>query len=85
MSDRAMSLEELQKLSLEELVRRHDEQAKTTVVGVDYFLNEINRRSQQHQTDAMVRLTKWIAGMTVVITVATIANVIVAFLIWGGS
>ena len=71
----ALSLSDLQKLTDDELVERHDAQAKTTVVGTQYFLDELNRRHQERQTKAMLRFTKWMAGMTVVITVATLGNV----------
>ena len=74
----ALSLNELQNLSDDELVRRHDEQAKTTGVGVDYCLDEINRRHQERQTASMLGFTKWITFMTVVVTVATLANVVLA-------
>ena len=71
----ALSLYELRNLSDDELARRHDEQAMTTGVGVDYCLDEINRRHQERQTNSMVRYTKWITVMTLVVTVATLTNV----------
>jgi hypothetical protein len=77
----AEPLRELRALPDDELVRRHDHAAATTVVGVDYYLAELARRDQDRQTQAMVRYTLWIAVMTAVVTVATIVNVVVA---WAG-
>ena len=71
----ALSLSDLQNLTDDELVEWHDSQAKTTVVGIQYFLDELNRRYQERQTKAMLRFTKWITVMTVVITLATLAGV----------
>ena len=74
----ALSLSDLRSLTDDELVERHDSQAKTTVVGTQYFLDELNRRYQERQTKAMLRFTKWITVMTVVITSATVINLGVA-------
>ena len=72
----ALSLHDLQNLTDDEVIRKHDEQAKTTVVGTQYFLGELNRRYQERQTNTMLRLTKCITFMTLVVTAATIANVV---------
>ena len=71
----ALSLSDIRNLTDDELVERHDSQAKTTVVGTQYFLDELNRRYQERQTKAMLRFTSWITVMTVVITLATLASV----------
>ena len=78
MPSKALSLRELRSLSDDEIVKRYDEQAKTTAVGTGYFEDELNRRFQERQTNAMLRLTKWIGCMTFVVTVATLVNVILA-------
>ncbi|MCS5507137.1 hypothetical protein [Curtobacterium flaccumfaciens] len=39
------SLAELQAMPDEEIVRQHDEHAKDTVVGIDFFLTELDRRA----------------------------------------
>ena len=56
----AVSLSNLRNLTDDDLVQRHDFQAKTTVVGSEYFLDELNRRYQERQPKAMLRFTKWI-------------------------
>ena len=71
----ALSLSDHRNLTDDELVEKHDAQAKTTVVGIQYFLDELNRRYQERQTQAMLRFTKWTTVMTVVITHATLDNV----------
>ena len=76
MPGNALSLHDLQKLTDDEVVKRHDEQAKTTVVGTQYFLDELNRRYQERQTTTMLRLTKCITFMTLAVTAATITNVV---------
>lgn len=45
-------------------------------------LDELNRRSQVAETRAMRRYTFWITLMTAVITVATIANLGIAFVLF---
>lgn len=71
----ALSLSDLRNLTDHELVESHDVQARTTVVGTQYYLDELNRRYQERQTNAMLRFTKWITVMTVVITLATLSGV----------
>ena len=75
MPTKALSLSDLQNLTDDELVERHDAQARTTVVGTQYFEDELNRRYQERQTKAMLRYTAWITAMTVIITLATLASV----------
>ena len=78
MSGMALSLHELRKLPDDEVVRRYDAEAKTTVVGTQYYQDELNRRYQERQTVSMLRFTRWITVMTGVVTVATIVNVVLA-------
>lgn len=72
------SIKELRDISYEKLIEKHDSHAKSTVVGVDFYLKEISRRDQEMQTKAMLRYTKWITLMTLIMTVSTIINVIIA-------
>lgn len=78
------SLSDLKSLSDEQLVAGHDDHAKTTVVGVSYFLAELRHRelqrlaqSQQRAAEKMERLTKWITWLTVFIAFMTVVNVVV--------
>lgn len=74
------TLRELRMLSLDELIRRHDRAAEHTQVGVSFYLEEIARRDAAAKVAAMLRLTRWIAVMTAVVTASTIANLVVELL-----
>lgn len=76
--DRARSLADLRGMCVDELISEHDRIAPKTGVTLNYFLNELNRRDQDQQTKAILRYTKWITGMTVVITIATVINLVIA-------
>ena len=76
----APTIAELRKLSDDDLISRHDRLAQSTQLGLGYYLDELNRRAQDHQTDRMVSLTRWITILTVVVTVATIANAVIAII-----
>lgn len=71
----AHSIEELKKLSDDELIRKHDEEAKNTVVGTRYYVDEIRYREQARLTSVMLRLTVAIFVLTGIVTVATLYNV----------
>ena len=57
----ALRLAELQELSDDEVIKRYDKIAKHTQVGAQYYMDELNRRYQERQTDSMLRFTKWIS------------------------
>lgn len=76
----------LREMTEEELIRRYDELAQNTAVGLDFVLNELVRRQQSkqtdammHQSDVMLRYTKWIVWMTIIVTVATLINLYIAW------
>jgi hypothetical protein len=70
------SIEELRKLSDKEVIALHDEVAVHTVAGVQFYLDEINRREQNKQTDLMVKYTKQMLMLTVFVAALTVVNVI---------
>ena len=74
------SLERLRTMTTEELVTKHDQLASHTAVGTAHYLAEISRRDDHAKTDAVLRLTRWITIMTLVVTAATIANVVLVAL-----
>ncbi len=76
MAGRALTWEELQDLPNAELIRLYNEAAKTTGVGIDHHRDALIWRYQKRQTDVMVRLTWGISGMTAVVVVATVINVV---------
>jgi len=72
----AETLAELRALSDADLVREHDALATQTAVGTEHYLQELERREQHRQTDKMLRYTTWVTVMTLVITIATLVNVV---------
>lgn len=74
-------LSKLRSLSDEELIREHDEYVTTHTgiyTDVRYYLDELARRESSAQQGAMLGYTKQIRCMTVIVTIATIVNVIIA-------
>lgn len=76
----ASTYAELRSMSKAELIKAYDAQAKPVTISLDLYRQEIFRREQEEQTLSMLRYTKWISFMTLVMTLATIVNVIIAFL-----
>lgn len=50
------TIENLRHLSDEQLIKEHDEKAKHTVVGTQYYVDELERRSRNRSDKAMHRL-----------------------------
>ena len=71
----AKTWNKLRSLTDDEIINGYDIQASTTIIGSQYYLDELNRRYQERHAKAMLRFTKWIANMTVVITLATVTNI----------
>ena len=65
----------LKRLSEAELIRQHDEQAKHTVAGTRYYLDELRHRQQARLTRVMLWLTIVVTVLTGIVTVATLYNV----------
>ena len=75
---------QLQKLSDEDLIKEHDLIAKTTVVGTQYYMNELDRRSKERNEQAMLSLsieTQKLATRTYGLSLITIALSIAALII----
>jgi hypothetical protein len=67
--------EQLGSLSDQDLIDRYDAAAQRTVVGTDFYLDELNRRAQARQSTAILELTRQVRNLTVIITLLTIINV----------
>lgn len=67
---------DLRKLSDAELIRQYDETAQSTQVGLNFLRDELARREAERQQEVMLRFTKQMRDMTIVITVLTAVNVI---------
>lgn len=74
----AVTLAKLRALSDDELVELHDKAAQNTTVGIQYYLDELNHRSQNEQTQVMLRYTKQMLWFTVFVALLTVVNVVVA-------
>ncbi|OYU19229.1 MAG: hypothetical protein CFE34_06420 [Rhodobacteraceae bacterium PARR1] len=75
----AETVAELKKLSDEELVRRHDERATSTVVGTAHYLDELRSRENARLSRSVERITKYIFWLTCVMAVATLVQLLLAF------
>ena len=77
----AKGLAELRSLSDKELVRQHDVKAlgdgvdSGTCVGLNYYLQELARRDSERQTKVMLRLTWFIAALTLVMVAVVVLSV----------
>jgi hypothetical protein len=78
----AKKIEELRKMSMDELIRAHDSHAQNTVVGTQFYLDEIVRREAEAQTQAMIGLTKRLEILTWVIMFLTLVNAVAALLMF---
>ena len=61
------SYKELNNKSDEDLIKEHDELARSTVAGVDYFLQELRGRRIDKFTRALVNLTYVLLFLTVML------------------
>lgn len=72
---------ELRGTGKDKLIEEHDEHAKQAQPSVSYYLEEIYRRDQEESTNSMLCFTKRIYWLTVIITIATIINILIFFFI----
>ncbi|WP_327008435.1 hypothetical protein OHA72_14985 [Dactylosporangium sp. NBC_01737] len=67
----------------DELIAEHDGHAKHTVVGTQYYLDELNRRAAERSAEATNRLAHRAYVLTwvnlIVAVVATVAAIIALF------
>ncbi len=54
----ALKLADLHAMSDEELIRAHDEAAPLTMVGLDWYREELNRRAYERDAAATSHLTR---------------------------
>jgi hypothetical protein len=70
----ALKLADLRAMSDDELIRTYDQVAENTMVGLDWYREELNRRVYERDAVAMQRLTLWTVRLAVVgIGVAIVA------------
>jgi len=68
--------DELEALSIQDLIDRYNSAANNTIVGTGFYREEITRRQNAAQTKKVLSLTKNMHHMTIAITLLTIVNVI---------
>jgi hypothetical protein len=76
----ALKLTALQAMSDEELIRTYDEMAPGTMVGLDWYREELNRRAYERDAEAMRRLTEQTVRLTEQTARLTRMNTAVAIL-----
>lgn len=69
-------ISELRAKSDQELIEEHDRLSEHTIVGADYYLQELARRDAANQTTVMLKLTSTINRLTWAIALLTALNVV---------
>lgn len=69
-------ISELRTKSDQELIEEHDRLSEDTIVGTDYYLQELARRDAANQTTLMLKLTSTIGRLTWAIAILTVLNVV---------
>lgn len=67
----AYKLEDLYKISDEKLIEEYDKTAKSTVMGLNYYRDELIRRSGQMVNEAVIESSKIVEKETLVISKMT--------------
>lgn len=70
------SYKDLREISLEKLIEEHDLRAKDTVVGTQYYLDEIRRRDNKKSNYGMLMISK------ITLTVAFIFLIVAVIVIF---
>jgi len=70
--------EDLLALSDSDLVKEHDQRAGATVVGINYYLDELRHRRMEKHSRIILRYTREIKWLTIIVTLATLVNLGVA-------
>jgi hypothetical protein len=73
----SMDFKTLNALSDDDLIRQYDEQARHTVVGLNYYTEEIARRRNENSNKLMIKLTRQITFMTAAMLFFTIIVVVI--------
>lgn len=72
----AFKYEQLEKLTLEQLKQAYDVTANNTVVGLDFYRQEISRRETELLNSRLLVFTKQMRDMTLVVVALTVINII---------
>jgi hypothetical protein len=83
MKETARTWAELQQSSDIELITEHDKEAQNVRPPLSYYLEEMRFRHLNRHSETILKYTKHVKWMTVIITFATIINVIVLIISLG--
>lgn len=72
----AHMLSDLRGMRMDDLIKNHDFHARQTQTDTNYYLAEIARRDQDRQCYVTRAGITW---LTIIVTLATIINVVIAF------
>jgi CHASE3 domain sensor protein len=73
-------ISDLKAMSDEELVLQHDKTSSNTVMGVQYFLDELRGRENERIAQKMATIADRMWWLSVVVSVATIVGTVFAVL-----
>ena len=80
-------IKEIENMSIEEVIKNHDDVASSTCVGVSFWLdiynnkkNELLVEEQRKLNRQMLNYTKAMTFMTIVVVLATIASLIITLM-----
>ena len=73
------SLKELEAMSDVERREEFDKRAPFTMLGTQFFIDEMRARSSDRVSKSVERLTRQIFWLTIVVTVATLVQLALAF------
>lgn len=83
----SMKIEEIEKLTLDEVKKNYNEHAVSTCEGLASWQTIYNMKKQDELNsqlkginEKILSYTKWMTILTLIVFLATIANVIIAFL-----
>jgi CHASE3 domain sensor protein len=74
------SIRALRETPDEELIDEHDQHAESTVVGTQYYLDELNRRAQQRSVEAADRLARRAFWLTIANTAFALVAAVAAMI-----
>jgi len=74
----SLSIQALRGLTDSELVAAHDDAAQNTMVGVNYYLDEIHRREQAASMESSAKLARASLQLAAVSAVASLVSIMVA-------
>jgi hypothetical protein len=72
----AQSYSELRITPTDELIRTYDKIAPNTVLGLNFYSEEIARRDAAEQTAKITKMTQQMRDLTIVIAVLTLVNAV---------